>query len=87
MPGLKQRAKAMIELAESAVFYCHERPIPMADKAKGLLEDGREHVVALAPAFAAMGDWTEAAAEPPFGAYIDSRGVNMGEVAGRSAPP
>ena len=53
----------------------------MADKAKALLEDGREHVVALAPAFAAMGDWTEAAAEAALRAYIDSRGVKMGEVA------
>jgi glutamyl-tRNA synthetase len=81
MPGLKQRAKTLIELAESAVFYCHERPIPMADKAKALLEAGREHVAALAPAFAAMGDWTEAAAEAAVRGYVESRGVKMGDVA------
>ena len=81
MPGLKQRAKTLIELADAAQFYCHERPIPMADKAKALLEAGRAHVAALAPAFAAMGDWTEAAAEAAVRGYVESRGVKMGDVA------
>jgi glutamyl-tRNA synthetase len=81
MPGLKQRAKTLVELTEAGLFYCHERPIPMAEKAKALLEDGHKHLAALAPAFAAMGDWTEAAAEAALRAYIESRGVKMGEVA------
>jgi glutamyl-tRNA synthetase len=82
MPGLKQRAKTLIELADAALFYCHERPIPLADKAKALLDEaGRAHIRSLAAAFAAMGDWREAAAEAAVRAYIDSRGVKMGDVA------
>jgi glutamyl-tRNA synthetase len=82
MAGLKQRAKTLLELADAALFYCRERPIPMADKAQALLEGaGREHVRALAHAFAALGDWTEAATEAALRAYLDSRGARMGDVA------
>mgnify|MGYP001271241465 CR=1 FL=1 len=82
MAGLKQRAKTLLELAEAALFYCRERPIPMADKARALLEGaGREHVRALAQAFAALENWTEAAAEAAMRGYIESRGLKMGDVA------
>jgi glutamyl-tRNA synthetase len=82
MAGLKQRAKTLIELAEAALFYCRERPIPMADKAKALLDEaGREHVRALAGAFSALGEWSEPAAEAALRAYVESRGAKMGEVA------
>ncbi|MCW5770909.1 MAG: glutamate--tRNA ligase [Rhodospirillaceae bacterium] len=82
MPGLKQRAKTLIELADAALFYCHERPIPIAEKAKAMLnEAGLAHLRALAPAFAAMGDWTEHGAEAAVKAYVESRGIKMGEVA------
>lgn len=82
MTGLKQRAKTLIELADAALFYCRERPIPMADKARALLEGaGREHVRALAQAFAALGEWTEAGLEAAMRAYIESRGAKMGDVA------
>ncbi len=82
MAGLKQRAKTLIELADAALFYCRERPIPLADKARALLDDtGREHVRALAQAFAAIDDWTESAAEAAVRSYIESRGVKMGDVA------
>jgi glutamyl-tRNA synthetase len=82
MAGLKQRAKTLVELADSALFYCRERPIPMAAKAAAVLnESAAAHLRALAPAFAAMGDWTEEAAEAAVKAYADSRGVKLGEVA------
>jgi glutamyl-tRNA synthetase len=82
MAGLKQRAKTLIELADAALFYCRERPIPMADKARALLEGaGREHVRALTQAFAALGEWTEAALEAAMRAYIESRAAKMGDVA------
>ncbi len=82
MGGLKQRAKTLLELAEAALFYCHERPIPLADKAKALLDEaGRAHVRALASAFAALSAWNEAAAEATVRAYVESSGVKMGDVA------
>lgn len=82
MSGLKQRAKTLLELAEAALIYCRERPIPLDDKAKALLDEaGRAHIQSLSAAFAAMGDWSDAAAEAAVRAYVDSRGLKMGEVA------
>src|SRR5687767_5711156 len=37
MPGLKERAKTLIELIESARFLLEPRPIPIDDKARALL--------------------------------------------------
>ncbi|MFO0987841.1 MAG: glutamate--tRNA ligase [Alphaproteobacteria bacterium] len=82
MAGLKQRAKTLVELADAALFYCRERPIPVADKARALLDGpGREHVGALAAAFGALGDWNEAALEAAMRDHIERRGAKMGDVA------
>ena len=82
MSGLKQRAKTLIELADAGLFYCRDRPIPIADKAKTLLnEGGIAHIRALIPSFAALGAWSEAAAEAAVRAYVESHGLKTGEVA------
>jgi len=39
MPGLKQRARTLVDLAESAVFCVQARPLPLDAKAAGLLDD------------------------------------------------
>ena len=33
MPGLKQRSRTLVELAQSAAFYVRARPVPVDDKA------------------------------------------------------
>ncbi len=39
MPGLKERAKTLVELAESAAFLARVPPLPMDQKASALLTD------------------------------------------------
>ncbi|MGH7005347.1 MAG: glutamate--tRNA ligase, partial [Alphaproteobacteria bacterium] len=79
---LKQRAKTLIELADAALFYCRERPIPVADKARALLGDsGKAHVRALGPALTALEDWTAESTEAALRAYVDGNGLKMGDVA------
>jgi glutamyl-tRNA synthetase len=39
MPGLKERAKTLVELFQSAAFLAAERPIPLDDKGAALLGD------------------------------------------------
>jgi glutamyl-tRNA synthetase len=39
MPGLKERARTLAELTESALFLVREPPLPMTEKAKALLTD------------------------------------------------
>ena len=38
MPGLKQRARTLVELADSAAFYVATRPLPLDGKAAKVLE-------------------------------------------------
>ncbi|TIP53236.1 MAG: glutamate--tRNA ligase, partial [Mesorhizobium sp.] len=37
MPGLKERAKTLVELVDGAAFLFAERPLPLDEKAAGLL--------------------------------------------------
>src|SRR5262249_31731344 len=48
MPGLKTRAKTLVELADIAHFYVAPRPIPIDDKAKTQLAPARPLLGALA---------------------------------------
>jgi glutamyl-tRNA synthetase len=80
--AIKQRAKTLIELAEGGAFYVRKRPIPIGEPARKLLnEAGVSHIRALIPALTDVADWTEAATEAAFRAYVEAKGVKMGEVA------
>ena len=46
MPGLKERAKTLVELADGAAFLFAERPLAIDEKAKALLGEPRETVLA-----------------------------------------
>ena len=64
MEGLKPRAKTLVELADSALFYVRPRPLPVEDKAAKLLHAGgaRPSRGAGDPA-RAEADWTAAGLE------------------------
>jgi glutamyl-tRNA synthetase len=82
LPGLKERAKTLIELADGAQFLFAQRPLSYDDKARELLsEAGRAHLAALAPRLAALPDWTAAAAEEAVRAYVADSGAKLGQVA------
>jgi glutamyl-tRNA synthetase len=82
MPGLKERAKTLIELADGAQFLFARRPLDFDEKARDLLSaPGRAHLAALAPKLAALPDWTAAAAEAAVRAYVAESGAKLGQVA------
>jgi glutamyl-tRNA synthetase len=96
MPGLKERAKTLVELLDGAMFLFLERPLPMDEKAAAIIEGGgRAHIVALVPRFADLPEWTAAATEAAVRHYVDETGVKLGQVAqplraaltGRSTSP
>jgi glutamyl-tRNA synthetase len=80
MPGLKPRAKTLVELAEIAHFYVVDRPIPMEDKAKALLAPAKQLLEELA---AALQDcvWDAATLEAAVRAYAESHGLKLGAAA------
>ena len=73
MPGLKERAKTLVELLDSAQFLFAKRPLALDEKAAKLLTpEARARLGVLAERFAALDSWT-VAAHRSRGARICSR--------------
>ena len=95
MPGLKERAKTLVELVDGASFLFALRPLAIDEKAAALLLDGRKHIETLLPRFEAVPDWTAAHLEADVRAYAEGAGFKLGQVAqplraaltGRSVSP
>ncbi|PSJ60100.1 glutamate--tRNA ligase [Kumtagia ephedrae] len=97
MPGLKERAKTLVELADSATYLFAQRPLAMDEKAVALL--GERPRTVLAGAWAALtgvaGDWTAQSTEAAVREFATAQGVKLGQVAqplraaltGRSTSP
>ncbi|MBP2291120.1 glutamate--tRNA ligase [Azospirillum rugosum] len=82
MNGLKQRARTIVDLAQSARFYLATRPLPMDDKAAALLDDkGRAVLADLAALFGAEADFTAAALEAQVRRFAEERGEKLGKIA------
>jgi glutamyl-tRNA synthetase len=83
MPGLKERAKTLVELADGAAFLFAERPLAMDEKAAALL--GEKPRTVLAGAYAALeaaqGDWNAAATESAIREYAAANGLKLGAAA------
>ncbi len=96
MPGLKERAKTLVELTDSATYLFARRPLELDDKARTLLDEaGRSAVSALLPRLSAATDWTAASLESVVRAYAEEAGLKLGKAAqplraaltGRSTSP
>lgn len=82
MAGLKQRAKTMIELTDSAMFYARTRPLTLDDKAKAIIADGGKELLAAAlPQFQAQTAWTAHDLEAWARATAEAKGLKLGQVA------
>jgi len=96
IPGLKERAKTLVELVDGAAFLFATRPLAMDAKAEEILaRAGRLHLKNLLPRLSALTDWTAASAENVVRAYAEEEGAKLGVVAqplraaltGRSTSP
>jgi glutamyl-tRNA synthetase len=82
MPGLKERAKTLVELIDSARYLYADRPLKLEDKAAALITpEARGLLGHLAQDFAALEPWTAASAEAAVRAYAERAGVKLGAVA------
>ncbi|AIB11969.1 glutamyl-tRNA synthetase [Azospirillum argentinense] len=82
MNGLKQRARTVVDLAQSARFYLAARPLAMDEKATALLDEkGRGVLTDLAARFEAEADFTAAALEGLVRAFAEERGEKLGKIA------
>ncbi|RED53285.1 glutamate--tRNA ligase [Aestuariispira insulae] len=83
MDGLKQRAKTLIELAESSEFYLTPPtfPLEIPKAAKLLKEDSPALLRALADSLENHEDWTEESLENAMRAFGEARELGFGKVA------
>ncbi len=83
MPGLKERAKTLVELAESAAYLFASRPLDVDEKAAGVL--GERPRTVLAGAHAALksvtGQWSAQTTEAAIRDYAAENGLKLGGVA------
>jgi glutamyl-tRNA synthetase len=70
MPGLKERAKTITELAKSARVYALSRPLPIDAKAMAIMQKGASHLAALAPVLAQLDDWNAGSIETAIRDFI-----------------
>jgi glutamyl-tRNA synthetase len=82
MPGLKERAKNLIELIDSARFLWADRPIPIEDRAKALLTDEARALLAeLIGELEAVTPWSAESTEAAVRSFAERKGVKLGQVA------
>lgn len=96
LPGLKERAKTLVELTDSAQYLFVSRPLTLDEKAAQILDSGARAVIAgLLPAFEALEEWSAASAEAATRDFAEKSGLKLGKVAqplraaltGRSTSP
>ncbi len=82
MPGLKERAKTLVELLDSAGYLYATRPLQLEDKAEALLDDdARRRIGLLAASLAGIADWSAASTEAAVRAFADGHSLKLGQVA------
>ncbi|HTI85204.1 MAG TPA: glutamate--tRNA ligase [Alphaproteobacteria bacterium] len=82
LPGLKERARTLIELADSAVFLVTPAPLPLTDKAaKTLGGDARTVLTGLAETLTRASAWEGPALEEATRQYAETSGKKLGDVA------
>jgi glutamyl-tRNA synthetase len=82
MPGLKERAKTLVELADAARFVYADRPIALDEKAQGLLtSEVRALLDELAGELASVDAWSASTTENAIRAFADRKAIKLGSVA------
>jgi len=82
MPGLKERAKTLVELFEASRFIWAVRPIEPNDQAKTLLTDeAKTYLATLLPELEAIEEWNAGTVEAVVRPYAERAGLKLGAVA------
>lgn len=82
MPGLKERAKTLVELIDNANFIFADRPLVIEAKAAALLTpETRALIGRIRPALAAVTPWTAQTTEAAMRAFAEQNDLKLGAVA------
>jgi glutamyl-tRNA synthetase len=82
MPGLKQRARTLVELAQSAAFYVRSRPLPVDEKGQKVLDEAaRAALAGLIATLQSETSWSEATLEAVCRQHAEAAGIGFGKLA------
>jgi glutamyl-tRNA synthetase len=82
MPGLKERAKTLVQLMDAARYLYADRPIALDSQARNLLtDDARALLNELGAEVAAVEPWTASTTESAIRAFADRKALKLGNVA------
>jgi glutamyl-tRNA synthetase len=81
MPGLKERAKTLVELSNAAAYLFAQRPLTLDEPAAKLLTPAARDLLAGLHDALAASEWTLAALEAATKAFAEAAGVKLGQVA------
>jgi glutamyl-tRNA synthetase len=81
MPGLKERAKTLVDLSASAAFLARHVPLPFDEKAKALLTADARALLAGVRASLAATDFAKESLDTALRIFADTSGKKLGQVA------
>ena len=82
MPGLKERAKTLVELLDSAYYLYGPAPLVLDAKAESLLDAAaRGRLAEVRADLAALADWTPQSLEAAVRGYAERAGIKLGQIA------
>jgi glutamyl-tRNA synthetase len=82
MPGLKERAKTLVELFDASRFLWATRPLDLNEQAKAMLTpEAQATIAALLPELQSVADWSAATVEAVIRGFAERSGVKLGAVA------
>jgi glutamyl-tRNA synthetase len=82
MPSLKERAKTLLEIIDSARFLWADRPMQLDEKAEGILNDGARALLReVAAELADVDPWTAETTELAVRGFAERHGAKLGAVA------
>ena len=82
MGGLKERAKTLVELTDSAAFYLRVRPLALDAKAAKLMESGgKETLAQFAQILAVQQNWRQDVLEDEARRFAEGHGLKLGQIA------
>ncbi|MDH4990189.1 glutamate--tRNA ligase [Aquamicrobium lusatiense] len=82
MPGLKDRAKTLIELADNTYYLTARRPLQLDEKATTILDDAARSVLKdVLARFQGISEWNAQTTEAAIREYAESSGLKLGKIA------
>ena len=82
LPGLKERAKTLIELIDNAAYLFAQRPLTVDPEAqKHLAPEGKEALRGVLGVLSAANDWEASALEAAVKAHAEGAGLKLGKLA------